>query len=106
MHFYTNLVFRHDFHFPGHLLPGTAFIIMGVWWLWNAFKIYNENDHRINSDVFLNQDKTDPHDSLTFLATYNGDIIGILTCEGFYKVKIGHKTIQSITFQTASNALV
>lgn len=88
---YSDFFHRHDFHFPGHLLPGTAFIIMGVWWIWNAFKIYNENEQRINSEHLLNHEKNDALDSTTFPATYNGDSMGILTCEGFYKVNFEHK---------------
>lgn len=78
--------FRHDFHFPGHLLPGTAFITMGVWWIWNAFKVYSENEQRTNSDC--------THDCSPFPATYNGDTMGFLYCEGFYKVR------DSLSFHT------
>lgn len=79
--------FRHDFHFPGHLLPGTAFIAMGVWWIWNAYKISGENEQRTNSENLLNHEKSYVHDCSPFPATYNGDAIGFLNCEGFYKVR-------------------
>lgn len=59
---------------------------MGVWWIWNTFKIYNENEQRANSEDLLHRENNDDLDSSTFLATYNGYIMGFLTCEGFYKV--------------------
>lgn len=80
---------RHDFHFPGHLLPGTAFIIMGIWWMWNAFKINAENDQqRENSEykTLLSENKDDDVRNSPFLATYNGNGSSIFYCEGFYKV--------------------
>lgn len=72
-------------------MPGTAFVLMGIWWIWNAFKIYDENEQRLNSDDLLNHDKNEAHDGLKFLATYNGEVKGLLTCEGFYKVSLGNE---------------
>lgn len=86
------LYIRHDFHFPGHLIPGTAFIIMGVWWIWNTFKIYNENEEIKNSEGLLSNEnlfeKVEVQNTLPFSATYNGEFSGFLYSEGFYKVNI------------------
>ncbi|KAJ6637893.1 Transmembrane protein, partial [Pseudolycoriella hygida] len=83
--------FRHDFHFPGHILPGTAFFLMGVWWTWNTFKIHNKNEQNKNFDDVLNQENLleksyQVHDSTVFSATYNREMAGIWYCEGFYKI--------------------
>ncbi|XP_037027250.1 transmembrane protein 45A-like [Bradysia coprophila] len=82
------IIMRHDFHFPGHLLPGTAFIIMGIWWMWNAFKINRENDHYTENseNMLLSPDKSDYASNTPFPATYNGNATSIFCCEGFYKI--------------------
>lgn len=80
--------YRHDFHFPGHLVPGTAFMILGIWWSWSALKIYRENERRKYSDSLLKGERNeDVPDLFPFLATYNGEAAGTFRCEGFYKVR-------------------
>ncbi len=55
--------------------------------MWNAFVRYSENEQTRNSEKLLNQEGNgDASETLSFHATYNGDGLGYLYCEGFYKV--------------------
>lgn len=97
---------RHDFHFPGHLLPGTAFILMGFWWIYNALRIHYSRED-LDSDEYpdceggpLNVDAGVKYGSrkrarTIFTATYNGEMPGLLYCEGFYKV--GHLSCRDLS---------
>lgn len=72
---------------------------MGFWWIYNALDIYfsdyKDTDASENAclmrdcdpDLEMNLSKNSASiRRRTFTATYNGEMPGLLHCEGFYKV--------------------